>query len=63
MYECYNIRSFLRLLLLDIIIFSICIVFFFIMKFLVFPETADYVGNSTVSTTVSHNSEQEYQIP
>lgn len=42
MYECYNAKRFFKLLMLDIIIFSICFIFFFIGKIIVFSaETAD----------------------
>ncbi len=36
MYECYNIKRFLRLILLDAIIFSLCFAFLFIGKSIVF---------------------------
>ncbi len=36
MYECYNARRFIRLVMLDIIIFSICFVFIFIGKNIIF---------------------------
>lgn len=44
MYECCSLKRFLRLLLLDAIIFGLCLLFFFIGRIIVFsffPELSD----------------------
>lgn len=54
MYECCNIKRFLKLLLLDAIIFSLCLILFFAGRFLffvIFPELSGKERAQPVTST------------
>lgn len=61
MYECCNVKRFLRLLLLDAIIFGLCLIFFFIGRLIVFKLFPELADNKEVQTVTSSEelSEQE----
>ena len=58
MYECCNVKRFLRLLVLDAIIFSLCFIFMFIGKNIAFSAENNEKERTCVLTAVIFNSSQ-----
>lgn len=61
MYECCNVKRFLKLLLLDAIIFGLCLILFFVGRFVflvIFPELS---GKENVQSVTSTGEELDIQ--
>lgn len=61
MYECCNVKRFLRLLLLDAIIFGLCLIFFFIGRLIVFSLFPELADNKEVQTVTSSEELSEHE--
>ena len=53
MYECCNVKRFLKLIVLDVIIFGLCLILFFVGRFIVFAFSSESGSKQDVQTTNS----------
>lgn len=53
MYECCNVKRFLKLLLLDAIIFGLCLILFFVGRFIVSAFSPELSKKEDIQTTTS----------